>query len=473
MALAVSVRARVDVVGAARRPEAVTAGAARISRDATPVPELVRQARHDTEVSRARNERVVYEYGHSSIAEHFAPTLAIHEIPRSLSVVLLAHRLASYTQQSGRYIPFERLARPYFLPAPWRSGAVRRRVVAALARNREDYLELYRGAAAHLRSARPELSEAAAARLATEDARYALSCLQTTQVAMTANARTWALVIRRLRAGDLAEERELAERLFGRLHPLAPSLLPDRHLGPDERPAVARAAVAALVSDLAGAGARRDELSVAALAAAAASQVRLVAADPAAEALVAQTLAFDAAGVAPGTGLAPADVTALIGAAAAGMAPHDRLPRAFELASYTFELELAEATYHQWLRHRMATTIPRPLTAELGAVVPPLLAAAGLARRYRDAVRRLEDLVEDLGDNARARTALANGHRRRLLWHVNARELVEFTRLRSDRTAQWDIRAASDAVAAAVAAVHPSIGALCGARRPAPASVPR
>ena len=55
---------RVQIVGrAARNPEAITAGMARISRDPTPVPQLIKEARDNTALARQRNQRVVYEFG--------------------------------------------------------------------------------------------------------------------------------------------------------------------------------------------------------------------------------------------------------------------------------------------------------------------------------------------------------------------------------------------------------------------------
>src|SRR3712207_3794808 len=123
---------RCQVVGAPRFVEGITAGMARISRDPTPIPELIRLARQNTEVARKRNETIVYGYGHNSIAEHGVFSLAIWDIPRSLSRRLVSHRLASYTQQSGRYIPFELVPRPYFLPEAYRRGAARARFTRAV-----------------------------------------------------------------------------------------------------------------------------------------------------------------------------------------------------------------------------------------------------------------------------------------------------------------------------------------------------
>src|SRR5215472_5002386 len=94
----------VTVVGTYPSPEGVAAGLARISRDATPIPELVRQAVEDTDLARRRNQNIIYEYGHASIAEGAVFAVAIQDIPRSLSIEVVSHRLASYTQVSYHYV---------------------------------------------------------------------------------------------------------------------------------------------------------------------------------------------------------------------------------------------------------------------------------------------------------------------------------------------------------------------------------
>src|SRR5437588_8042376 len=115
----------IAVVGRYPSPEGVAAGLARISRDATPIPELVRQAEEDTELARRRNENIIYEYGHSSIAEGAVFGVAIQQIPRALSIDVVAHRLASYTQLSYRYVPLEKVPVQFFLPQEFRQGARR------------------------------------------------------------------------------------------------------------------------------------------------------------------------------------------------------------------------------------------------------------------------------------------------------------------------------------------------------------
>lgn len=114
--------------------------------------------------------RQVVESGHHSILEHASFTFAIAGISRTASHQLVRHRLASYSQQSQRYVrgPF-----PYVTPASWsRAG--------------EEWLRRYQEAMAaseHL------YQEAVAAGIPPEDARFVLPQAVTTNLTMTMNLR--------------------------------------------------------------------------------------------------------------------------------------------------------------------------------------------------------------------------------------------------------------------------------------------
>src|SRR5256885_1298735 len=178
----------VAVVGRYPSPEGVAAGLARISRDATPIPELVRQAVEDTELARRRNANIIYEYGHSSIAEGAVFGVAVQDIPRALSIDLVSHRLASYTQLSYRYVPVEKVPVQFFLPGEVRRGPRRAPFDDPVERTSILYAAIYERMTAPLLATGQSKTEGGARRRATEDARYVLPLVQTTQIGMTANA---------------------------------------------------------------------------------------------------------------------------------------------------------------------------------------------------------------------------------------------------------------------------------------------
>jgi thymidylate synthase ThyX len=162
--------------------------------------------------------------------------------------------------------------------------------------------------------------------------------------------------------------------------------------------------------------------------------------------------------------MSPDERAALLRAAFRGIGAHDSAPREFETIAYTFELVHSEACYHQFIRHRMSTQVAQPRTVALGYTVPPLVEQAGCLDLYREGMAVLEDAFARLGGDERASIILGNGHNRRTLLHLNARELIELSRLRSDKHAQWDVRERTNAIVALVAGVHPSVAWACGGR---------
>ena len=465
---------RVQIVGrAARNPEAITAGMARISRDPTPVPQLIKEARDNTALARQRNQRVVYEYGHNSVAEHGCFSAAIWDIPRLLSLEIVRHRLAAYTQHSGRYIPFEEVQRQFYLPKEYRRGKARRLFEEAVSRSYAAYREIYAGCTAYLLEKYPRMRAASAERRATEDARYVLPLAQTTQVGVTTNAREFALMMTRLLSSPLPEFRATGEKLFAQLHPIAPSLFPEKYIHALPYPQSGLDAVqeAAATLGIPQSSAESSEpRAVAPSAASSSESVRLVRFDPDGERHIAAALLFHSSQMTLADAqqavaeLDAEQIGQVIRSAYRGLHAHDTILREFELLHYQFELIMSEAAYHQFIRHRMKTEVSQAHSPAHGRTLPPLVRNAGFADEYKRTLDLLENTFHALGANQRAEIVLANGHNLRILADLNAREAVEMSRIRSDRHAQWDIRNVSDAIVAAVKRVHPHVGLACGGR---------
>lgn len=108
--------------------------------------------------------------GHMSAVEHAVFTFAIDGISRACSHQLVRHRLASYNQQSQRYVTYDNLE---FITPP----TVRKNKDATEAFNRGNRaaMELYKG-----------LLDAG---VPAEDARYALPNAAETKIVVTMNAR--------------------------------------------------------------------------------------------------------------------------------------------------------------------------------------------------------------------------------------------------------------------------------------------
>ena len=113
--------------------------------------------------------RKVVGYGHHSVIEHANFTFAIEGISRACSHQLVRHRLASYSQQSQRYVKFGEMEH----------------ATPDLIKNNERAVRVYEDAMKAAAKAYLELKELVPA----EDARYVLPNAALTNLVMTMNAR--------------------------------------------------------------------------------------------------------------------------------------------------------------------------------------------------------------------------------------------------------------------------------------------
>lgn len=481
---------RVAIVGKYPFPEGVTAGMARISRDPAPIPELIAEAKDNAAASRKRNQRIIYDFGHSSVAEHAPFSLAIWGIPRSLSRQLLQHRVASYTQQSGRYIPFESLKAPFFLPVEYRANTRRsmfRRIREAHRRAYDAYARLFVGIRDHLCLGR-DMPYGQAVRLATEDARYVLPLSHTTQIGLTANARELGLIAVRLLSGattmaGLPEEIATGEALIERLRAVAPSVFPEKYVKAQAYPRAGFEAVRTVLQRHGAIAAwplvamypPRDGDGGVPTWTAAVDLERTHGSELDLARLIARKHGAGVHWIAGRdhghVGDTSEEAREVILASVAGIGSHDAVPRPFETIKYLFRFSVSETALHQVIRHRLGTMID-PIEGSIGhvgMVVPqsfsPLPAEMqDLALQTIHDLNSLADEVESDSGPERARIFRPHASRVVSTMEINARELIAFSRLRSDETAQWEVRSLSDRMVSAIGVIHPVIASIAGPR---------
>ena len=144
----------------------------------------------------------------------------------------------------------------------------------------------------------------------------------------------------------------------------------------------------------------------------------------------------------------------------------DSLPRAWESVSFAFELELSAAAFAQLKRHRMASLLVQDYAPGLGPTIPGSVRRAGWEDRFTQQMKACEELYLELKEQnpQAAPYALANAHRRRVLFQLNGRAMGHFARLRCDAEAQWDIRDIAHAMMEQVQQVMPEAGAFYGGK---------
>ncbi|GFP77892.1 FAD-dependent thymidylate synthase [Clostridium fungisolvens] len=125
--------------------------------------------------------------GHESPIEHVSFTFGVEGVSRSLSHQLVRHRIASYSQQSQRYVKLNQFE--YIIPPSIESDEKAKEVyIAAMEKSQEAYDSLVEILKTNYISS--GIDEKSAEKKAIEDARYVFPNACETKVVFTMNARS-------------------------------------------------------------------------------------------------------------------------------------------------------------------------------------------------------------------------------------------------------------------------------------------
>lgn len=134
--------------------------------------------------------------------------------------------------------------------------------------------------------------------------------------------------------------------------------------------------------------------------------------------------------------------------------------RAFERASYTFELCLNIGEYRDLQRHRVCTPARQQFSTGIGYDVNPDVAAVPEVRAlYEDALARADVLYQRMAGEmpAEAQYAVPMGYRVRYTMQMNLREAFHLIELRSGEQGHRDYRQTAQQMYQAIKAVHPEL----------------
>ena len=148
--------------------------------------------------------------GHESIIEHASATFDISGISRACTHQLVRHRIASYSQESQRYVD---MSSPEYVIPP--SIAADPEALAGMERFMSSVAAQYK-----------QLRERG---IPKEDARFVLPNATATRIVVTMNFRSWRhfIKVRALDPHSQWEIRELANRILDELYKVAPSVFQD------------------------------------------------------------------------------------------------------------------------------------------------------------------------------------------------------------------------------------------------------
>jgi len=437
-------------------PESVAAAYARLSRRKDPLHVLRAESAEDVAQARKSMSNIVHVMGHQSIAEHAYFNVDFGHVSRLAVELIEAHRLASYTERSQRYVKFKD---DFLVPPEVQLAGLAEEFVGLYRAMFAAYEEIYEALRPYFlkrggdpaKMTKGQITELE--NLAKEDARYVIGLATQTSVGGSFNGRELELLIRRLLSHSAWEPRHIGSVLKAQVQPLAPSLV--KYCDPCDffetlRPIAAEAA---------------REYGEAEKPPRHPARVDCFAASANADDHVIAALFFQG-----GLGsfshclhiahrLRDAEKKLIYLELLRSREVHDNVSRHFELPRFTFGLTVSSSLYAQLKRHRLCTQIVADYDLDLGLTVPPSVRRCKMEKTLRTVARRAEVLYEKIraltGDTFIASYALTNAHRRRVLVAMNLREVYHFAKERMAQFAQWDIRETAGEVAARVREAAP------------------
>ncbi len=196
---------KVKLINYTKNPERIIAQSARLCYSASGIDELNEKL---SDKSIIKLIKKIIKLGHYSVLEHANFTFAIEGISRVTSHQLVRHRIASFSQQSQRYVKIKENGFPYIIP---KSIAKDKKLIKIYTDTIKKLDRIYNLFLKH--------------NIAAEDARYILPQAVETKIIITANAREL-LHIFKIRCCNRAqwEIRELAKRMLKEVKTIAPNI---------------------------------------------------------------------------------------------------------------------------------------------------------------------------------------------------------------------------------------------------------
>jgi thymidylate synthase ThyX len=402
----------------------------------------------DTGTARAEAlyDRVLAEYGDDSVAQLGGAHVAVEGASNILTKILEWGRLASYLEQSTRYIRLDdkpagrhRYHRPDRVLAHPQLGP---RYVETLDAAFDVYSALIPRLIDHVGELVPDdpdtpapARERAVRARALDALRGLLPAATEANVGIFASGQAYESLLIRLRAHPLAEARACGDAMLRELRKVIPAFLTrvDREDRGERRGRYALAsqqAAAELVAEFVGEASELPD----------GPTVRLIDFDPDGEARVVAHALWPSSGrsLAEVRGavdaLGPAELMDVFHAYEGARADRRELPgRALEATTYTFEIVCDYGAYRDLQRHRLLSLQAQPLTPNLGYDVPGEVVDAGCEGEYRTVQETCADLyrrlLPDFPDEAPYAVTLAR--RIRFTMTMNAREAMHLIELRS------------------------------------------
>lgn len=224
---------KVELLQYTPEPEKLVSAAAKLCYSRTGIDGIMENLDRDS-IDRFLN--MLMSMGHESPIEHVSFTFGVEGVSRVLTHQLVRHRIASYSQQSQRYVKLEQF--DYIVP-PQIEGIpeAREKFMAAMEYDSRCYSELVdilydKNYRMLLASGKPErAARQGAEKMSIEDARYVFPNACETKIVFTMNARSlYNFFENRCCSRAQWEIHEMADEMLRQVRKVAPILF--RNAGP-------------------------------------------------------------------------------------------------------------------------------------------------------------------------------------------------------------------------------------------------
>jgi thymidylate synthase ThyX len=389
-------------------------------------------------------ERVFVAYGDDSVAQLGGVHLACEQASNVLTKILEWGRLASYLEQSTRYVPYDSRVGGryrYYRDPQILTSSLGTRYVGDMDRLFDTYSELLTALTDHVRSTIPKdpadsdfVYRQATRAKALDAVRGVLPAAASSNVGIYGSGQAFEQLVMRMRAHPLPEARSYAELVLHELRKVIPSFLrrvdvPDRGGAWTAYLETTRSDTARVTDHLFG----HEEPTPA-------PAVTLVDWDPDGEDKLLAAAAYATTDLPEAQlldrvkQLRHEDRVALLRAYVGERTNRRHKPgRAFERIGYRFDILSDYGAFRDLQRHRLLTVEWQRLTPRHGYLRPELVDAAGHTATFDGAMSRSAALFDTLDARFadQASYAVAMAYRIRFVLHCNAREAMHLLELRT------------------------------------------
>lgn len=175
---------KVKLIEYTKNPEKVIASAAKLCYSPVGIDDILEDL-DEKKVQEFLNK--LMSYGHASPIEHVSFTFAAEGISRTLSHQLVRHRIASYSQQSQRYVKLDQFE--YIIPREIEKDEKAKKIfIEAMEKSQRSYDELTK--ILKDKYINNGMKKIPAEKKAIEDARYVFPNACETKIVFTMNARS-------------------------------------------------------------------------------------------------------------------------------------------------------------------------------------------------------------------------------------------------------------------------------------------